>query len=262
MTSTGAVTLDAATVDLNAGILTTAGGANGLVTLNASTLVDLATGQTITTAATASGTDTIILNNGGTWEDSTLAWSVEEDGGTFTYVYTFTVPTNSMEISHLSIQVSDDFNTVAGSCSLGGSSGTAIPDCTNSGAFDPTSPLGEDGSGAGDNTGKLFAIKLDNTATGSTFAVTATLMTDVAPVWGDFFAKDGQGLAAINSGYFLADPTCAVSQTNVTGCGVGFLAVPDSVNGNGNGTIPEPGTLGIFGLGLAGLGFARRKRMI
>lgn len=196
----------------------------------------------------------ISLNNGGAWSPATLDWSVDLTAGVFTYIYTFTVPDDSKEISHLSIQVSDDFGDIVGSCSLVGSSGTGIGDCTGSAAEDPTSPNDEDGS-------PLFSIKLDNTAGPmggpEVFAVTYTLTTDVAPVWGDFFAKDGGTLTAFNSGYTFADATCAVNPGNVGGCGFGFLAVPDS---NAGDDIPEPSTLLLFGTGLIGLGILSRRR--
>ena len=217
------------------------------------------------TLDSTSGTDTIDLFPAGdtNWEESTLAWSVDQTAGVFTYEYTFTVPNSSKAISHLSIQVSDDFSSIAGNCSLTGSSGDNIADCTSSAANDPTSPNDEDGT-------PLFSIKLDNTSEPSdVFSVTYTLVTDVSPVWGDFYAKDGnlpqQGgtIEATNSGYTAADPLisdCAMQSGNADNsgdCAFGFLATPDSSNGS---NIPEPATLALFGVGLVGLGFLRRRR--
>ncbi|QNI78885.1 filamentous hemagglutinin family outer membrane protein [Synechococcus sp. RS9909] len=67
-TDTGAITISSATVDLNASITTTAGGANGLVTINAgSGGLDLASGKSITTTATTAGTQSgaIDINSDG-----------------------------------------------------------------------------------------------------------------------------------------------------------------------------------------------------
>ncbi len=76
------------------------------------------------------------------------------------------------------------------------------------------------------------------------------------PVWGDFFAKDGQaggeGLnTAWNAGFFDDDPLDPAADGSI---GYKILR-PDTET-----MIPEPTTIGLLGLGLVGLGARLRKR--
>jgi hypothetical protein len=79
-----------------------------------------------------------------------------------------------------------------------------------------------------------------------------------APVWGDFFAKggstggsDGIMLYAWNTGFYDADPADAPSNGSI---GYKILRPDTSTE-----IIPEPGTLGLIVLGLAGLAVARKR---
>ena len=74
------------------------------------------------------------------------------------------------------------------------------------------------------------------------------------PVWGDFYAKDGraggEGLnTAKNAGYLAPDPLAAATNGSIDY----KILRPDTV-------IPEPGTLGLLGLGLVGLATRMRQR--
>jgi len=55
-----------------------------------------------------------------------------------------------------------------------------------------------------------------------------------------------------NVGVILDRVRCTVPDRNTLTCANG--------NDNGNGSVSEPGTIALIGLGLAGLGFVRRKK--
>jgi hypothetical protein len=79
-----------------------------------------------------------------------------------------------------------------------------------------------------------------------------------APVWGDFFAKDGTTgttdgvmVYAWNTGFYDADPMVAPSDGSIGN----KILRPDTDTQ----VVPEPGTLGLIGLGLMGLVAGRRR---
>ena len=86
---------------------------------------------------------------------------------------------------------------------------------------------------------------------------TATLVTDRAPVWGDFYAKDGGGnaedaVAAWNTGFLDADPLDLPADGSINN----HVLVPDTYTT----PVPEPGTLLLVGTGLTSAGVWSRKR--
>jgi hypothetical protein len=96
-------------------------------------------------------------------------------------------------------------------------------------------------------------MKLDYGAAGQTLW---SFYSWRSPVWGDFFAKDGQaggqGLnLAWNTGFFDPDPLDAPADGSI---GYKILR-PDTDT-----VIPEPTTIGLMGMGLLGLAISRRRR--
>lgn len=102
----------------------------------------------------------------------------------------------------------------------------------------------------------LYGIKWDTTGDPTVFDVEFTTAKD--PVWGNFYAKDGQ--EDIGGG----------NKIDVAAWNVGFTTLPIDItedftnwiarpNGGTPNPIPEPTTMLLFGIGLAGLAGAKRK---
>jgi len=168
------------------------------------------------------------LNASTNWAggDTSIFWKVNlVDNSYYHYEYTFTT-NNSPGLSHLIIQVSNNFlendlldselEAYLGTYSSANPSNPGLPIIIYGIKFETFSE---------DNTNRTWTWSFDSTR---------------APMLGDFYAKGGSDSYAYNSG-------------QLTG-GSGFIAVPDTDT-----VVPVPGAvlLGMLGIGIAGLKIRR-----
>ncbi|MBI2842423.1 MAG: PEP-CTERM sorting domain-containing protein [Armatimonadetes bacterium] len=191
-----------------------------------------------------------ITGTGAGWWPVTFSWIVTQNpDGSWNYNYTFTSTTKS--ISHLIIEVSPEFtlaDIIEGSFqvhqgSVGKKDGQII--------------VGEYAPGGGDNPGMpdpIYGIKFDGT---SGLTLQLSFDTYKAPVWGDFYAKDGKTDGEMNTAYnvgFTSPDTDPIDPPSDGSVGFHILR-PDTHN-----YVPEPSSLAALGAALPFLGLIRRGR--
>lgn len=193
-----------------------------------------------------------------TWNDAFLIdWNISYDNGTglYTYLYHLADSKNSNgtynalanNLSHWLLETSISFTTAN---IFSGTSPSPSSDSPRTWT---------DQQGNPDIPGSLYGLKLDGPGT------TFTLVTNRAPIWGDFYAKDGkfaqQNVVAYNTG-FGTEPLAGQSASYY----VNWIAVPDTINttpgGTGDPLVPEPSSMIVWGmLGLAGVIAYRRRKI-
>jgi hypothetical protein len=164
---------------------------------------------------------------GGSWEAGvSLGWSVADSGDNYLYSYTFQAPDPGL--SHFILQTSGNFTS------------SNILEISNDPVVLGTFSSEEQGNSNPGLPGDMYGIKFEGIEGDAPW--TLTLLTDRAPMEGDFYAKGGDDSFAYNSGFGDRDGA--------------KILVPDTVTQR----VPEAGALLLFGSGLFGLVSYRRVR--
>ena len=166
---------------------------------------------------------------GGDWTaDVSLAWSVSDTGSAYLYSYTFKAPDPGL--SHFDLQVSGNFSR-GNILEISNETYELGAFSADTGNSNPGWPVGE----------ILYGIKFEGFGDASPWEF--TLLTDRAPMDGDFYAKGGKESFAYNSGFGALEGAT--------------ILVPDTESYP---VIPEPETMMLIGSGLIVIAGWGRKR--
>jgi len=191
------------------------------------------------------GADGLLLGNNG-WvhaeQPLVLRWNVSFDGSLWNYEYTFNELALQGGLSHIILEVSD---TLLASDIIDPTYAFEGP-----AQYDPSNPANPSIPGI------VWGVKF-----GTEGAAGLTILSfdsTRAPVWGDFYAKDGtQGGAAWNAGF--TNPDTDPLNVPANGSINSHLLVPDSVI---TPPVPSPAAVLLGGMGTVLVGWLRRKGIV